>query len=244
VGPPPGGNPGWGCDSAKVTRWRDLVTGYEALEPACVPFPDGSGSFLSYSPVPHVDTIMDRLTTANLSWKLYASAKPEAPGNTGAGIPYGWAICPSFADCVKTSQKNNMVDSSQVIADAQSGALPNFSLVLPNDVNSQHNAFSMMQGDNWIEEVVSAIMQGPDWGSTAIFITYDDCGCFYDHVPPPRGAGPRVPMVIASPYARAGFTDGGTATFASLLAYTEHVFDLQSLGGDDTNAYDYANSFD
>ena len=102
----------------------------------------------------------------------------------------------------------------------------------------------MLQGDNWIEQVVSAIMQGPDWGSTAVFITYDDCGCFYDHVSPPLGDGPRVPMVIVSPYARAGFTDSTDATFASLLAYTEHTFDLQTLGADDINAYDFANSFD
>ena len=50
-------------------------------------------------------------------------------------------------------------------------------------------------------------MSGPEWNSTAIFITYDDCGCFYDEVSPPAGLGIRVPMVIVSPYARPGFTD-------------------------------------
>jgi phospholipase C len=87
-------------------------------------------------------------------------------------------------------------------------------------------------------------MNGPDWGSTAIFITYDDCGCFYDHVPPPPGLGIRVPMVIVSPYARAGYTDHDTASFASLLAFIEHAFRLKPLGPADANAYDYSNSFD
>src|SRR5207237_8053926 len=75
-------------------------------------------------------------------------------------------------------------------------------------------------------------------------ITYVDCGCVSDHVPPPAADGPRVPMVIVSPYARAGFTDSTGATFASMLAYTEHAFDLPSLGGNDYGAYDFTNSFD
>jgi phospholipase C len=101
----------------------------------------------------------------------------------------------------------------------------------------------MAQGDNWIGQVVSAIENGPDWGSTAIFITYDDCGCFYDHVAPPAGLGIRVPMVIASPYAKPRFVDSHKASFASLLAFTEHTFGLPSLGGKDSSAYDYSDAF-
>jgi phospholipase C len=92
--------------------------------------------------------------------------------------------------------------------------------------------------------VVSAIENGPNWSSTAIFITYDDCGCFYDHVAPPSGLGIRVPMVIVSPWSRRNFTDSNTASFASLLAFIEHRFELQPLGAADANAYDFSNSFD
>jgi phospholipase C len=107
----------------------------------------------------------------------------------------------------------------------------------------------MMAGDNWIGKVVSAIENGPDWGSTAIFITYDDCGCFYDHVSPPLNAdgtrdGIRMPMVIVSPYVRPGELDSTTATFSSILAYTEHNFGLRALSTNDAKAYDYANVFD
>jgi phospholipase C len=101
-----------------------------------------------------------------------------------------------------------------------------------------------MQGDNWIAKNVNAVMQGPDWNSTAIFITYDDCGCFYDPVPPPGGDGVRVPMVIVSPYARPHFVDHKTATLASILAFTEHQFGLAPLpGGADGQAYDYVKAF-
>jgi phospholipase C len=234
--------PGWGCDSNKFALWRNPNGGGVTKQPSCVPFKGGTGTVLTHSPVRHVPTIMDRLNEAGLTWRLYASSKPVSGKLTN--VPYGWAICPSFADCIRTRQRRRMVDSARVIRDARGGHLPSFSVVLPNDVNSQHNLFSMMRGDDWIGRVVRSIMNGPDWFSTAIFITYDDCGCFYDHVAPPGGLGIRVPMVIVSPYARPQFTDRRVASFASLLAYTEHVFGLRPLGRRDAGAYDYANSFD
>lgn len=52
-------------------------------------------------------------------------------------------------------------------------------------------------------------MRRPDWNSTAIFLTWDDFGGFYDHVPPLNvdefGFGPRVPLLIISPFAKKGF---------------------------------------
>src|SRR2546422_596366 len=102
----------------------------------------------------------------------------------------------------------------------------------------------MLKGDNRIGQAVSAIMTSPQWSSTAIFITYDDCGCFYDHVAPPSGLGIRVPMVIVSPFAKRGFTDKNVASFASLLAFIEHNFGLRPLAKADAEAYDFSDSFD
>jgi phospholipase C len=101
----------------------------------------------------------------------------------------------------------------------------------------------MARGDNWIGQVVSQLEGGPQWRSTAIFITYDDCGCFYDHVAPPAGLGIRTPMVIVSPWAKAHATDSTEASVASLLAFTEHTFGLPPLSDRDLNAYDYAHAF-
>src|SRR5262249_10124625 len=108
----------------------------------------------------------------------------------------------------------------------------------------QHNKDSIQMGDNWIASIVSAVMSNPDWASTAIFITYDDCGCFYDHVPPPPGLGIRIPMVIVSPWARPGFTDSRVASVASILTFVEHQFGLEPLGPKDADAYDFRRSFD
>jgi phospholipase C len=178
---------------------------------------------------------MDELNRAGLGWKLYTAA----PGNG-----YLWAICPTFAGCLYTGDRRRQVPTRQVLDDARGGKLPNFSVVLPTIRVSQHNEDSMRAGDNWIGNVVSAVEHGPDWQSTAIFITYDDCGCFYDHVPPPPGLGIRTPMVIVSPWANAGTVDSSQASLASMLAFTEHNFGLSPLNETDANAYDYANSFD
>ena len=101
-------------------------------------------------------------------------------------------------------------------------------------------------GDNYIGSTVSAIQASSDWPSTAIFITYDDCGCFYDHVNPLQFNstwGIRVPMVIVSPFVKLGYTDSTPTTFAGTLAFVEHSFGLPALNSIDGNAYDYRNAF-
>ena len=108
-------------------------------------------------------------------------------------------------------------------------------------------------------------MHSSAWSSTAIFITFDDCGCFYDPVNPlqyNQNWGVRVPMIIVSPYAKAGFTDTTAATFISVTAFIEHTFGLTPLNPcagetsflpnctDDVvdwnggPTYDYSNAFD
>ena len=102
----------------------------------------------------------------------------------------------------------------------------------------------MIVGDNWIGEEVSAIENGPDGKSTTIFIYYDDCGCFYDHVTPPAGLGIRLPLVIVSPYAKVGYTDHNVATNSSILAYMESVLGVDPVNEEDGTAYDFHESFD
>jgi phospholipase C len=224
--------PGWGCDSFKDTSWIPPGGGATLRVPSCIPKPDGSGPYRA-SPVQWIPTIMDRLDQAGLPWRIYAAS---ASGS--------FAICPTFAECLYGPQARNVKGSKRILTDAAAGTLPALSIVTPSNANSQHNGYSMLQGDNWIGQVVSAIMNGPQWGSTAIFITYDDCGCFYDHVAPPPGLGIRVPMVIVSPWARPGYTDSTPATFASMLAFVEHTFGLAPLAAADASAYDYSSSFD
>jgi phospholipase C len=233
--------PGWGCDSNRSTDWVS-PTGVILVVPSCVPdrsLNRPNGGAFAPTPVAQVPTIMDRLDAARLSWKIYS---PQAQGTFGRG--YVWAICPTFAECLYTSQSSGLVQRTNVLSDASAGKLPAFSIVTPDLPISQHNDTSMAAGDNWIGQVVSAIENGPDWNSTAIFITYDDCGCFYDHVAPPNGEGIRAPVVIVSPYARPAFTDTTPGdVVGSILAYVEHNFSIPSLTSVDGNAYDFSGAF-
>jgi phospholipase C len=196
--------PGWGCDSNRVTPWI-TPNGRLQTVPSCVPahLPGlRFGGAFEPTPVNPESTIMDRLDAAGLSWKLYGTSRSQNG--------YIWSICPSFAQCLDTRQDANLVPDAQFTADAALGVLPAFSVVTPGGpdyLNGCHNAMSITACGNWVGQLVGAVEHGPDWRSTAVFITWDDCGCFYDQVRPgvnPDGTaqGPRVPLIIVSPYAR------------------------------------------
>jgi len=137
------------------------------------------------------------------------------------------------------------------VRDAKAGNLPNFSIITPGGKDAQfseHNGFSITTGDDWLGQIASAIMDGPDWRSTALFITWDDCGCFYDQDRPgvnPDGTpqGPRSPLIIVSPFAKSGFTDTASTSFAGILGFTEHNFGLSPLGPNGAQAYPFTNAF-
>jgi phospholipase C len=229
---------GMGCDSGLKATWTgvwegDLYTNERV--PSCVPDQEGDlgPAWSTYEGIRagYVPTIFDRLEQAGHSWKLYAG---KGPDETDSAAGYQWTICPTFYECLGSTAEvdSNFVPSTTVIADALDGTLPEFAIVTPTETKSQHNTDSMARGDDWIGRVVSAIMEGPDWSSTAIFLTWDDCGCFFDHMNPlalnPEW-GIRVPMIIVSPFARPGYTDPRPATFASLLTFTETMFGLDPL---------------
>jgi len=103
-------------------------------------------------------------------------------------------------------------------------------------------------GENWTTQVVDAVMRSPMWRDTAIFLTWDDWGGFYDHVPPPTvdgfGLGMRVPLLVISPYAKRGFVDHRTNEFSSVLRFVEANWGIRPLTGRDRAASDLSETFD
>jgi hypothetical protein len=229
---------GWGCDSGQGAPWWSAALDpapWSLTAPDCVPAPDGAGPFEA-SPVPWVPTIFNRLDQAGLSWNLYAPPR-------GGG--YGWSICPTFGECFWGSQRTHWVDPLTFATDAQAGNLPAFSILTPPIEYSGHPNRFMSLADNWVSTNVSAVMNGPDWPTTTIFVAFDDCGCFYDHVPPPQpNMGPRLANLIIGPYVKQAFTDSGISSQASLMAYVERTFGLAPLSPIDAEAYDLSDSFD
>ena len=125
--------------------------------------------------------------------------------------------------------------------------IPNYFAYAHQFVPSEHPPYSSCVGENWTGQQINAIMQGPDWDSTAIFVTWDDFGGFYDHVPPPGvdqfGLGPRVPVLIISPYAKQGFISHTQYEFSSFLKLVEERFGLKPLTAHDAAANDMTDSF-
>jgi hypothetical protein len=244
--------PGWGCDSGRVIGWINPTTGTTVRAPSCVPdyslpkaqYPFG-GAFEA-TPAPHIPAVMDELTSAGLSWRIYSGMGGVGDKSSGNQYGYGWDPCAYFAQCLYTTEHNNNVndDSDQALTDIDAGKLANFTLITPTQVQSEHNGDSMAAGDNWLGGLLTAIEGCPEWDSTAVFVTWDDFGGFYDHVVPPAGLGLRVPLLIISPYARPGYTDSTPAEFASVLKFTEETFRLPAMSTEDAGAYDFSNAFD
>ena len=230
---------GWGCPSNRDTRWSASPSSTFSLEPSCVPETDGSGAYRP-TPVHSVPSIMQQLESAGLTWKIYNGTADQAPYADGF-----WNFCTYFAWCWDHRQTKHYNPATAAIkSDAAHGTLPSVAFVPASTGTSQHNGTSMAQGDNYIGSLMTALQSSPEWSSTAVFITYDDCGCFYDHVRPPAGLGLRNPMVIASPWVKPASTDSTTAVQPySMLAFIDSNFGLPPLTRQVRNAYDYANAF-
>jgi phospholipase C len=107
---------------------------------------------------------------------------------------------------------------------------------------------SACEGENWTVQQINAIMQGPAWATTAIVVTWDDFGGFYDHVPPPTvdrlGLGPRVPLIVISPYVKEGTVSHTVYEFASVLQFIETRYKLKALVSRDVEANSLLDMFD
>jgi phospholipase C len=160
-----------------------------------------------------------------------------------------WNPLPAFP-VVKNDpvQFARLTDATQFYADVQNGALPQVSWIIPNSTLSEHPPASVATGMNYVTSLVNAVMNSPEWNSTAIFIAWDDWGGFYDHVDPPKvdqyGLGIRVPGLVISPYARQGYVDHKTYSFESWLRLVEERFGFTPMTGRDNTANDMADAFD
>lgn len=223
IGNPSG--PLWGCDAdpddyVRVVNSKGEIT----KQPPCFDF----------------QTLVDRMEAAGVSWKYYAPSQGE-PG-------YIWSTLDGIKHIRFSPLWNQkVVPDKQFAEDARHGRLPAVSWLVTGDA-SEHPPRSTCLGENWTVNQLNALMEGPDWPSTAVFVTWDDFGGFYDHVPPPvldkYALGPRVPLLIISPYAKKGTITHTQYEFSSFLALVEKRFHLAPLTGRDRQANDMLDSFD
>ncbi len=217
------------------------VWGCDADGDSDVQVMDDEGNITRQFPCFDFQTLADSLEARGLTWKYYAPSKGESG--------YIWSALDAIDHIRNTSLwTDHVVPTAQFVDDATKGQLPAVSWIVVGSGMSEHPPESVCVGENWTVRQLNAVMQGPDWKSTAVFLTWDDFGGFYDHVPPPQvdnfGFGPRVPLLIISPYAKRGLISHTFYEFSSILKFIEERFGLKPLTDRDSEASDIQDSFD
>jgi len=176
-----------------------------------------------------------------ISWKYYIQTGPQPdcsndaadcpPVHQDAKTPGIWNPLPYFDTVKQDGQLQNITDVTNFFKDAKNGTLPAISWITPSQPNSEHPPALLSDGQTWTASLIDAVMRSPDWDSTAIFLTWDDWGGFYDHVVPPQvdqnGYGLRVPGLVISPFAKQGFIDHQVLSHDAYVKLIEDIF----LGG-------------
>ena len=185
-------------------------------------------------------TIGDRLDAAGLTWVWYAGGWDNAL--VGQADPLfqfhhqPFAYFASYADGTK-AKKEHLRDQTNFLASGTE--LPAVSFIKPIGADNEHPGYATLaQGEQATVDLINLIKGSKYWNSTAIIITYDEHGGFWDHVAPPKGdqwgPGSRVPAIVISPYAKKGFVDQTPYETVSILHFIEKRFGLASLGSRDT----------
>jgi phospholipase C len=200
--------------------------------------PTGDESQKQYPCFEH-PALVDLLDSKKLTWRYYT---PSAGSIwTGPNAIHHLRLGPDWANDV-------ILQQTQVLTDIAGGNLAAVSWVIPDGKASDHALATDGSGPSWVASIVNAIGNSPYWSNTAIFITWDDWGGWYDHVAPTvinsYEYGFRVPLIIVSPFAKPAYVSHVTHDFGSILKFIEQNFGLPSLGYADAPADNFSDCFD
>lgn len=181
------------------------------------------------------------LHARHVSWAYYVmdGSEPDCDGDQqschlkpqAARTPSIWNPLPSFTDVRTDGQLGNVKDTSLFFSDVANGTLASVVWLTPSNRYSEHPPGLLSAGQAYVAGIVNAIARSKYWDSTAIFLSWDDWGGFYDHVAPPKvnvfGYGLRVPGLVISAYARKGYVDHQILSHDAYVKFIEDDF----LGG-------------
>jgi phospholipase C len=199
-------------------------------------------------------TIFDRLNAAKTTWRLYTDGTPT----------------PDYFPSFRSAEQANCTGLNQFFTDAADGNLRTVTYVEANgNYQSEENPQDVAYGENFVDSVVMAVQKSPLWSKTALFITYDEHGGYYDHVPPPAAVEPdniqpmlglssdgtykasfnrygfRVPFMVVSPWAQPdSYVSHQVTDHTSVLAFMESWLNLPPMTQRDAAAWDLQDMFD
>ena len=201
----------------------------------------------------NIPTIFDSLQERGISWKFYIrNYDPSLTYRKLKELDYlppqiQWVPLLSFDRFLDDPElSSRIVDLSEYYTDLENGTLPAVSYVLLLGA-TEHPISDPGLGENATQTMIQALMQSDAWKSSAFFLTYDDWGGWYDHVPPPqvdeRGYGFRVPSLLISPYARRGHIDHTLLDHTSILKFIEENWNIPPLAERDAKANNFTSAF-
>ena len=224
-----------------ITRGSNTF-GCDAPEQQKAEVRDSEGNVKFVPPCFDFKTEGDLLNRAGVPWAYYAASEDQRG--------YIWSAYSAIRRYREDPEKwqRHMFPVDNVIQDIREGRLPPVTWITPRFELSEHPEYDFCHGENWSTKVINAIMRSDMWESTAIFLTWDDYGGFYDHVPPPQvdgfGFGIRVPMMVISPYAKEGKVSSELGEFSSVLRFIEDNWGLRQLTDRDREAAPMLSAFD
>ena len=224
----------WGCDADPQTR---------------VPVLDQEGDIVEIYPCLDFPTLGDELTQAGVTWKMYAPAQGDLDAGFQGSGGYIWTTYDAIRHIRDSAEwKTHIFPTEQFAIDAKAGNLPAVSWISSPSIVSEHPPASVCVGENWTVSLLQALAAGPHWKDSAMFLTWDDFGGFYDHVAPTQidkfGLGFRVPLLVISPYAKQGLVYSERTEFSSVLKFIENNWNIPSLTDRDKGSVDMTSAFD
>jgi phospholipase C len=227
--------------SARCTRLHDPSSCVNAPESPDFP-PDFRPNVARMHRPGHPDYAWTDLTyllhRGGVSWAYYVMSGDDPACardlHRCAGVPRRdrtlgiWNPLPGFDTVKDDGQLGNVKDLREFYTAAKNGTLPSVVWIAPSLKYSEHPPATVSAGQAYVTGLIDAVMRSPEWDSTAIFLSWDDWGGFYDHVVPPtvdeNGYGMRVPGLVISPYARKGFIDHQTLSHDAYVKFIEDDF--------------------
>jgi len=202
---------------------------------------DDQGNLTKHDTCFTFETVGEQLSEIGLDWAYYSAV----PGQVG----YFWNAYNGIANVFHTDMWHEHVRPVDRLArDIEAGSLPPVTWVTPRFELSDHPPFSTGHSHNWITDIVNAVMKSPQWEHTAIFLTWDEWGGFYDPVMPPEvdpvGLGIRVPLLTISPYTRRGVIDDELGEFSTPLRFIADNWGLDYLTPRIANTHNFEHAFD
>lgn len=197
-------------------------------------------------------TLGDRLSDKNISWAWYSGGWNDAiAGKATKNFQYHHQPYVYFKRYAEGSADRavHLKDETDFIRALDTGTLPAVSFYKPvGDLNEHPGYAELLAGEQHIADLLARIETSPQWKNTAVIVTYDENGGFWDHVAPPKkdrwGPGTRVPTLVISPYAKRGFVDHTEYDTTSILKLIEVRFGLKALTERDANTHDLSNAFE